>query len=1227
MNRNKLKRYAPQARRDFIKAVTDRAAFYGLSKEHTESITERGDVALVAGKPFPRSVAKKRKRLEEQISRDSFDQVMEAMAYTWFNRFVAIRYMELHGYLDHGYRVLSTTNHTNNTNGIPDILKYAEHVDLPGVDREKAVELKLAGSKDEELYRMLLIAQCNALHKAMPFLFEWINDATELLLPENLLHSDSLIRKLVNEIPEEEWQEVEIIGWLYQFYISEKKNQVIGKVVKSEDIPAATQLFTPNWIVKYMVQNTLGRQWMATYHNSSLKQQMEFYIEPAEHTPEVQEQLKAITPDNLNPEELTLLDPACGSGHILVEAYDLLKAIYQERGYRRKDIPRLILEKNLYGLEIDDRSAQLAAFALMMKARADDRHIFENGTQPHVLAIQESKGLDAGKMTEALNEPILKVELPPREFLFEEMEEERAPLFSRKNLSVKGDIALADVAQLIDLFEHGKTFGSLIRVPEEMAEKLSTIVERVEDVMAYGDMFGQAAARLFKPLVEQARILGRKYDAVVTNPPYMGGKGLNGLLKGFLKDNYADVKSDLFSAFIVRNTEVALPKGQLGFMSPFVWMFISSYEKLRSYLIDQKTLTSLVQLEYSGFAGATVPICTFTVENAHHPSFRGGYVRLSDFRGAENQGPKTLEAIKNPSCGWFYCASSDDFKKIPGSPIAYWISPAFTQAFDKFNNVGEIAAVRKGLVTLHDARFIRNWYEMSWSNIQFGTENRAESKLSKRKWFPINKGGGYRKWYGFNESVINWANDGQELKNFIVDKYNGGSYTKEIRSEEHYFSENITWGSITSGPASFRYTPNGFLFSSGGSCIFPEGRINSLLLLLNSKISATLLKALTPTLNYVAGDISRIPVCPLQDIPGTSADTLLEHAKQDWDSFETSWDFTSLPLMRSDYREPRLQATYAKVRAHWREKTLDMKRLEEENNRTIIEGYGLQDDLTPEVPLNEITLTCNPYYRYGGDGSEKAVEALLMADTIKEFISYTVGCMMGRYSLDKPGLIYAHSGNQGFGPNQYETFPADQDGIIPITDTDWFEDDAANRVIEFIGVAWPKEHLEENVKFVADSLGPKREESSRDTIRRYLTTGFYKHHMKMYKKRPIYWLFSSGKQRAFQCLVYLHRYNAGTLSRMRTEYVIPLQSKMSARINQLKDDFTAATSTSHRKKLEREQDKLVKQQTELQTFDEKLRHYADKRISFDLDDGVKVNYGKFGDLLAEVKAVTGKKAE
>jgi hypothetical protein len=531
MNRTTLKSYAPQARRDCIAAVTDRAASYGLRQDRIEPMTEQGDVVLIAGTSVPRDIATKRKRLEERITRHGFEPTMEAIAYTWFNRFAAMRFMELHGYLEHGYRVLS---HPDPDKPIPEILEHAAQVEWPGLNPNTVIELKLDGTRDPELYRMLVLAQCNALHAAMPFLFERIDDETELLLPENLLHSDSLIRKLVNGIDEEDWQDVEIIGWLYQFYIAEKKDQVIGKVVKSEDIPAATQLFTPNWIVKYLVQNSLGRQWLATYPDSPLKQQMEYYIEPAEQTPDVQAQLKAITPESLNPEELTLLDPACGSGHILVEAYDLFKAIYQERGYRARDIPALILQKNLFGLEIDDRAAQLAAFALMMKAREDDRRIFANGIQPHVLAIQESKGLHAQQITEALNRPL------------DAGEKQGHP----------GSIAQADVAQLIALFEHGKTFGSLIRVPENLAEKLPAIAQRVQEILANGGMLEQAAARSFKSLVEQAWILSKQHDTVVANPPYINRKYMPSLLKKFLEAKYDAFATDSFAAFMRRSFEL-----------------------------------------------------------------------------------------------------------------------------------------------------------------------------------------------------------------------------------------------------------------------------------------------------------------------------------------------------------------------------------------------------------------------------------------------------------------------------------------------------------------------------------------------------------------------------------------------------------------------------------------------------------------------------------------------
>ncbi|MEI6656810.1 MAG: BREX-1 system adenine-specific DNA-methyltransferase PglX, partial [Verrucomicrobiota bacterium] len=583
MNRTALKSYAPKARLDFIRAVTDRAAFVGLTPDRAEPMEQKGDVVIIGGQPFPRRVAEQRKKLQDRISQHGFAQVMEAMAYTWFNRFVALRYMELHGYLEHGYRVLSHPE----GKPTPEILEHAEHVTLPGLDAQQVINLKLDGSQDAELYRLLLVAQCNGLHEAMPFLFEKIADETELLLPDNLLHSDSLIRKLVTELDEADWQQVEIIGWLYQFYISDKKNEVIGKVVKSEDIPAATQLFTPNWIVKYLVQNTLGRQWLATYPDSPLRQQMEYYIAPAAQTDDVQAQLAAITPKSLDPETLTLLDPASGSGHILVEAYDLFKAIYQERGYRSKDIPRLILEKNLFGLEIDDRAAQLAAFALLMKARADDRRIFADHVQPNVIAIQESKGL------ENLLRPDPAAAKGVRELPFADSDlfpqTEKQLTLTKPNQESPLAAVEPCLRELIKLFEHGKTFGSLIRVPPDLAAQLPSARQSIEAMIAKGQLWEHRSATLLLPLVKQAEMLATQHDAVVANPPYIGSKYHIPILKKFLHDNYDGYEKDVFSAFIDRNFTFSKQHGRLGLMSPFVWMFISSYEQLRGRLIDKET--------------------------------------------------------------------------------------------------------------------------------------------------------------------------------------------------------------------------------------------------------------------------------------------------------------------------------------------------------------------------------------------------------------------------------------------------------------------------------------------------------------------------------------------------------------------------------------------------------------------------------------------------------------
>jgi len=1188
MNTAQIKAYAPKARTDFIKAVMERAARFGIhGDDDIDSLEFKGDVAIIGARAFSKKAGKLREKLVSRLKQSGFEMFVRSSAYTWFNRFVAIRYMELHGFLDHGFRVLSNPNGSD----IPEILEHATDVDLPGLDREKVIELRLAGDQDNELYRMLIIAQCNALHKAMPFLFEKIDNEAELLLPDNLLHSNSPVRKMVTEIDEALWDDVEIIGWIYQFYIAEKKDEVIGKVVKSEDIPAATQLFTPNWIVKYMVQNTLGRMWMATYPESSLKAKMAYYIQPAEQAPEVQKEIDATTPRELTPEALTFLDPACGSGHILVEAYDILKEIYLERGYRTRDIPGLILGKNLYGLDIDDRAAQLAGFAVLMRARKDDRRLFNrDNLKLNIISIAETKGMDKAKLLDA----VLKRE--------------------------GGNSAAKSIQALVDLFEHGKTFGSLITIPEELADKLDAIQSILESKQTdSGDLFdfvaGEELERL-RPVVNQAKFLAKKYDCVVANPPYMGGKGMNPKINDFLKINYTDVRTDLFSAFIVRNIKFTLPKGQLGFMSPFVWMFISSYEKLRKFLINQKTFTSLVQLEYSGFEGATVPICTFTIENAHMLNYKGGYVRLSDFRGANNQGPKALEAIQNPACGWFFNASAADFMKIPGSPIAYWVSEKTIQSFSENMSLIDFTPPKKGIDTGKNDLFLRFWFEPSIVSINFPFI-KDEIDVSKY-WYRFNKGGPFRKWFGNNNYVVNWHNDGADIREFK------GS---TIRNEK-YFRENcLTWSDVTSSQFSARFSGEGAIHDNSGPCAFGnELNIKTSLAFLNSKISNFLLKLLNPTLHYQIGNIASLPI--VKKIPGDMYDPInqmIEISKTDWNSNETSWSYNSHPFFHAESHLAGLKHIYTKLCIHWQEQISEMLQLEEENNRIFIEAYGLKDELTPDVPLNEITLTCNPHYRYGNNKTEEEYETFLLTDTMKELISYAIGCMMGRYSLDEPGLIYAHSGNKGFDPSKYKTFPADDDGIIPIMDMEWFWDDASRRFVDFIKTAWPQETLDENLKFIADTLKPKASESPAATIRRYLSTAFFKDHMKTYKKRPIYWLFSSGRQKAFECLVYLHRYNDSTLSRIRSNYVTPLQGNISARIEYLDHERDSSTTASAQKKIQKEIDLLKKKQIELKAFDDELRHFADMKISLDLDDGVKVNYGKFGNLLAEKKAITGKK--
>ncbi|HAB5011615.1 TPA_asm: BREX-1 system adenine-specific DNA-methyltransferase PglX, partial [Salmonella enterica subsp. enterica] len=665
MNTNNIKKYAPQARNQFRDAVIQKLTTLGISADKKGNL-QIADAELVGETvrygqfDYPKSTLTRRDRLVKRAHEQGFDVLVEHCAYTWFNRLCAIRYMEIHGYLDHGFRMLSHPDNPNSFEVLDHVPEVAEAL-LPE-KKAQLVEMKLSGNQDEAIYRELLLAQCHALHRAMPFLFEAVDDEAELLLPDNLTRTDSILRGLVDGIPEEDWQEVEVIGWLYQFYISEKKDAVIGKVVKSEDIPAATQLFTPNWIVQYLVQNSVGRQWLQTYPDSPLKGKMDYYIEPAEQTPEVQAQLAAITPASIEPESIKVLDPACGSGHILIEAYNVLKNIYEERGYRARDIPQLILENNIFGLDIDDRAAQLSGFALLMMARQDDRRIFTRDVRLNIVSLQESLHLDIAKLWQQLN------------FHQQSQTGSMGDMFAENTALAHTDSAEYQLLmRTLKRFVNAKTLGSLIQVPQEEEAELKAFLDALYRLEQEGDFQQKTAAKAFIPYIQQAWILAQRYDAVVANPPYMGSSYHIPSIKSYIKENFKNNDKDLFSAFIINNLELSKTGANLGFMTPFVWMFLSSYETLRSRLIGKENITSLIQLEYSGFDGATVPICTFTLQKGKVKDFISSYIRLADFRGAQNQGPKALEAIQDHNCGWFYNAKSDDFQKIPGTPIAYWV--------------------------------------------------------------------------------------------------------------------------------------------------------------------------------------------------------------------------------------------------------------------------------------------------------------------------------------------------------------------------------------------------------------------------------------------------------------------------------------------------------------------------------------------------------------------------
>ena len=1145
MDTNALKKFAQAARNLLI-----------------DQVTSKLDAVLAENSAARREAPKATKDLDNAIKRTSKTQVIEQVAYTWFNRFTALRFMDANGYTQ--VRVVSPAEGATR----PEILSEAMAGNLPD-KAPTSIDALLNGrapSNDPqaEAYRQLLVHTCNQWHGPMPFLFEQIDDYTELLMPEDLLSQTSILSELRKVMTEDACQDVEIIGWLYQFYISEKKDQVFAGLKKNqkitaENIPAATQLFTPHWIVRYLVENSLGRLWLLNRPQSRLAERMDYYIAPEE--PETD--FLRIT----RPEDIRICDPAAGSGHMLTYAFDLLYAIYEEEGYDATEIPALILTHNLTGVEIDDRAGALAAFALAMKAAAKlgRRRFLRMEAKPDICVLQNVA------FTEAEMQDVAAV--------------------------VGKDLFTDELRETLGQFEQAKNFGSLI-VPKlrDPAETLRVVEAR--DFA--GDLLLKEVQERVVTVLRMAEALSPKYHVVVANPPYMGGKGMNPSLNGWVKSAFPDTSSDLFSAFVERNTILALNGGSVGIMSPNVWMYLSSYELLRKKLTSELNLRTLFEMPLSGFKDATVQICGFIFDKMKS-DITGEYFQLTSVKVRDNGIQNALrEAIAGNMPHLRFRANPSDFSKVPGNPIAYWTSHKLRVSFEEAP-LSDYADVIQGIITGDTNKFIRDWSEVSVSSINFLPHQETRGG----HWIPYLKGGDGRKWYGNQTDLLNWKNKGTDL------------VRARTNNEHLYFKPCITWTRISSAGFYCRESGHGFLWDVNGSIAVPKNLqdADALLGLMCSKVAGVILDVLAPTISKNIENIAAIPVqSSLLKSSGGNSSALRAFGKSDWDAYETSWDFTTLPLLQAGYRAETLEAAYTTLRTHWQGMTDEMQRLEEENNRIFIDAYGLQGELTPEVPLNEITLTCNPAYRYGIKNDAAANETRLRADTMAEFLSYAVGCMFGRYSLDAPGLILA---NQGETLADYlaripePRFMPDEDNVIPVLDSDWFPDDITDRFRLFLRVTFGEAHFRENLRYIEDALGKD--------IRKYFTKDFYADHVKRYKKRPIYWMFSSPKG-TFNALIYMHRYQSDTVSVLLNDYLREFITKLEgerARLDKLADDPTA--TQGQKTKALKDASAVAKQIDELNEWErEVIFPMAQGRIEIDLDDGVKANYPKFDTALKKI---------
>lgn len=1168
MDKNAIKKFAVWARTELIARVSLKGVEYGITEDNIEDV----NADSVGGKVLTANEKKQRQALIAEINDKGYKQVMEEVAYTWFNRFSALRFMEVNGYLPSHVRVF--TDEENNFK--PQIITEAIHLDLDGLDMEKVYELKDA-EKSEELYKYLLIVQCNALNKILPGMFQKIADYTELLLPDNLLREGSVIQQMIELIPEDDWKDaVQIIGWLYQYYNSEKKDDVFTALKKNvkitkENIPAATQLFTPDWIVRYMVENSLGRLWLEGHPD--VKEQLlpteeeqsayaagnrdpedtkwHYYLEEAEQEPEVQIQLAEIRKEYaaLTPNQLKVIDPCSGSGHILAYMFDVLMKIYESYGYTTREAVASIVGNNLYGLDIDDRAAQLAYFAVMMKARQYDRRFFSRGIQLHVYAIVESNHVDKFAVDYFCNGD--------------------AKLTAAMNIIIK---------ELHD----AKEYGSILTVtPQDWSALYDRFAEITEDI----NMSRETALRELLPLVQVAEALAQKYDVVVTNPPYMGSSGMSAKLSDYVKKNYPDSKSDLFSCFIEHGNGIIKRNRFNCMITMQSWMFLSSFEKMRAKALQTKTITNLMHMENMVMGIAFGTAVTIFRNNAVK-GYKGTYnqIKLQDI---ENDTPKQFPIQGNR----FAQVSTDNFSKIPGSPVAYWVSKAVLDVYSRAKLLGNIASPRTGMTTGDNNRFLRLWFEIEIPKAKFDAKDADDARTSGKKWFPYCKGGGYMRWYGYNEYLVNWENDGFEIKNNIKPN---GLKAASVRSESLYFKKLITWSAVTSGSFSCRLCEGGSLFDSGGSSIDVHGETLYILAILNSVIGQFYLDISNATINYQPGDIAGIPVVfPEGNEPTQRIEECVDIARKDWDSFETSWDFQHHPLLR---KVPTIAEAFTQWQTECDGRFNQLQANEEELNRIFIDIYGLQDELTPEVEDKDVT-----------------VRKADLGRDIRSFISYAVGCMFGRYSLDEDGLVYA--GGE-WDASKYVSFAADKDNIIPICDDEYFEDDIVGLFVEFVKTVYGADVLDENLKFIADALGGKGQ--PKEVIRNYFLNDFYKEHCKIYQKRPIYWLFDSGKKNGFKALIYMHRYQPDTIARIRTDYVHEQQARYRTAIADLEQRIANA-SAGERVKLNKKLTTLQAQDTEIRTYEEKIHHLADQMISIDLDDGVKKNYAIFQDVLAKIK--------